>query len=76
MAEERHDADPLASIGDESEDGLVEAVEQVVEYRVRTRRGQAHPAPRGDLSRLSAAVDGGLARADGSDPEPDEPAEG
>lgn len=72
MAEERDDADALASIGDDSENDLVEAVEQVVEYRVRTRRGQAHPAPHGDLARLSAAVDGGLARADKPAPDRDD----
>lgn len=48
----------------ELEAGLVQVVEEVVEYRVRTRRGQPHPAPAGDLAWLSAAVDDGLAKAD------------
>jgi hypothetical protein len=47
---------------------------EVVEYRVRTRRGQPHPAPAGDLAWLSAAVDDGLAKADEAEPDEDEAA--
>ena len=48
----------------ELEPGLAQAVEEVVEYRARTRRGEPHPAPAGDLAWLSAAVDDGLAKAE------------
>jgi hypothetical protein len=58
----------------ELEAGLVQVVEEVVEYRVRTRRGQPHPAPAGDLAWLSAAVDDGLAKADEAEPDEDEAA--
>jgi hypothetical protein len=46
------------------DDGLAAAVEEAVEYRVRTRRGEPYPAPQGDYVWLIAAVDDGLANAE------------
>ena len=64
MAEQGKHPKAERSTDDDVDEDLVEAVEEVVEYRVRTRRGEAHPAPHGDLAWLSGAVDDGLAHAD------------
>lgn len=76
MAERRRHPKAERSTDDDVDADLVEAVEEVVEYRVRTRRGEAHPAPHGDLAWLSGAVDDGLAHAEepGSEAHGDEAA--
>lgn len=74
MGEQRKHTKAVRSTDDDVDEGLVEAVEEVVEYRVRTRRGEAYPAPHGDLAWLSGAVDDGLARADEPEPGSDEAA--
>ena len=49
----------------EADDGFVLAIEAAVEYRVRTRRGEPCPPPSVELAWLYAAVDNGLAKAEG-----------
>jgi hypothetical protein len=64
MAEARTETWTAPARDEELEEGFVSAIEEAVEYRVRTRRGEPFPAPSAERAWLVAAVDNGLAKAD------------
>lgn len=64
MADPRTETWTAPATDEELDEGFVSAIEEAVEYRVRTRRGEPFPAPSAELAWLFAAVDNGLAKAD------------
>jgi len=62
----RHESEMMVAqtSGNRNDEGLAAAVEEAVEYRVRTRRGEPYPAPRGNYAWLIGAIDDGLANAE------------